>query len=563
MPDRLLSRHARTSAVAYGPDGERTLDDLLRAASAYAAGLDGRVPLLLVDDRYRFAAALLAAWSRGLTVDLPPNAQPATLEELAEGRQVLTDRDGFDARLTGALDLRTLEKGSPDPLPWKAPDPDTPVVTIFTSGTTGGPQRFVKSAGQLLGEASVLAAQFGVGPRARLVATVPAHHIYGLLFAVLVPLAGGAAFLRDTPLLAEDVARAVVRYEADFLVSVPAHLRTLLGVSPMPRDLRVLSSSAQLPPELGHELVERHGFPVTEVLGSTETGGIAWRDADGDGLWRPLPGVSVIADPEGRMLVDSAFLPIDAPRPFPAEDRVELEGPGFRHLGRLDDVVKVGGKRVSLSAVAEALLAEPGVEDVALTAREVDGVRGSELVGLVVAPSRSGQALRDALAQRFDPVVVPRILRHVDALPRDERGKVPREVVVATCGEPRTDAYELETLHRKDEPTPLGERSFLRVGIPVRSRWFQGHFPGRPVLPGAALLEFAEVQARETWSKLGPLRRVKRLKFRQPVLPGEELGLRLERASDDNLVEFEFTRAGVQVSRGSLLFDVGGPGVGS
>src|SRR5207302_4127752 len=126
----------------------------------------------------------------------------------------------------GGTDLRLLlanPTGAPArPLSLEA---SRHLVTVYTSGSTGPYQPCPKTAAQLLGEAALQAVTFGLQPSDRFLATVPAHHIYGLLFSVLVPLTAGAAFVRTTPLHGEAVVAEARANGATVLVSVPAHLR--------------------------------------------------------------------------------------------------------------------------------------------------------------------------------------------------------------------------------------------------------------------------------------------------------------------------------------------------
>ena len=87
----------------------------------------------------------------------------------------------------------------------------------------------------------------------------------------------------------------------------------------------------------------------------------------------------------------------------------------------------------------------------------------------------------------------------------------------------------------------------FRIEIPAESSWFQGHFPGRPILPGIAQLAFVQ-------RALGvPLSGVSGLKLRRPVLPGEVLDLLLEPAGGEGWTRFELRREGEAISSGSVL----------
>jgi 3-hydroxyacyl-[acyl-carrier-protein] dehydratase len=69
-----------------------------------------------------------------------------------------------------------------------------------------------------------------------------------------------------------------------------------------------------------------------------------------------------------------------------------------------------------------------------------------------------------------------------------------------------------------------------RFAIPADHPALPGHFPGRPVVPGVVLLDLAAEAARHAFG-LGPLRRIARAKFAVPVLPAQEVALRLTRTA--------------------------------
>jgi 4-coumarate--CoA ligase (photoactive yellow protein activation family) len=411
---------------------------LAREAWGHVRALAERLPdgdagdevLVVCHDRYRFTVACTAAWLRGFAVALPPHAEVHAVRALRDrALTVVHDMDGVGR----GVDVRALHlAGAVDAPPIEAIDGARHLATVYTSGSTGQPQPVPKDARHLLGETETLRRTFGVGPGARVLAMVPSHHIYGLLFGVLLPATGGGALCRGTPLHAETVAKLAAG--ADVLVSVPAHLRGLLVAEAMPAVDRVFSSSAPLPPQVAAALTERFGWRITEIFGSSETGGIGWRQSGGRGPWRPLDGVAVGADAEGRMLVDSPWL--GPPRPYRAADRVELLEDGtFLHRGRSDGIAKIGGVRVSVQEVEARIAALDVVEEVAVLAVEVDGARGIELHVAAVAPGRDSVALRrlvrEALKGWLPPVALPRRVRAVDRLPRNAQGKVPREALRA------------------------------------------------------------------------------------------------------------------------------------
>jgi acyl-coenzyme A synthetase/AMP-(fatty) acid ligase len=574
----LLAEHDGQALVAFGDAGERTATDLVRAVRAIAARLPepsaGSHIAVACADRYAFAACLLAAWEAGHAVAVPPNLQAQAVA--GARRQPGVRRFLHDTGVAGGPD--DLDVGPLLIEPAGGLDHDQPMarsvssralssisaerhlVTLFTSGTTGAPNACAKSAAQLLGEAQMHARGVCAGAR-RVVATVPALHIYGLLFGVLVPLAGGAAFLRETPLHARTVAAALTRFGADVLVSVPAHLTALRSLSPgeMTRPRYVISSGAPLTVETSETLEKSFGLQVTEVLGSSETGGIAIRGR-ADEPWRALPGVTVQAGEDGQMLLDSPFVASDMPRPYPCPDRVALTPDGrFRHLGRRDRVVKVASKRVDLDEMEERMLALPGVIDAAVLAEPTASARGNAILAAAVAPTWSPSALREALASQFDRAVIPRRIVCVPRLPREQTGKLQREKLLSlfetTTPDGDGDAHADSTPVRAFDPRPRQDRpGVFDVHVAPELEFFRGHFPGDPILAGVVQLEVLVLrQVAAMWPDLTDLSRASRLRFRRPIRPGEDLELSLRLLAPAQ-VAFELTCRGTPCSAGTLHF---------
>jgi len=85
----------------------------------------------------------------------------------------------------------------------------------------------------------------------------------------------------------------------------------------------------------------------------------------------------------------------------------------------------------------------------------------------------------------------------------------------------------------------------LVVDVPQNLRWFEGHFEGRPMLPGVAqVVALADAHARRLVRGLGPALRLQRVKFTAVVTPGEALALTLteERKEGEVLVRWRLER---------------------
>jgi acyl-coenzyme A synthetase/AMP-(fatty) acid ligase/3-hydroxymyristoyl/3-hydroxydecanoyl-(acyl carrier protein) dehydratase len=548
--------------VAFGDAGPCTVEELRAASGQIARALADRPPgdvLMIFDDRFALAAALIGAWRARRAVLLPPNGQPDTLRSLAQRPDVaafLHDRAGSPE----GEHVSSLLSGAAGSSPVEDLAPELRAATLATSGSTGVHQLLRKTAAQLLGEAATLASEFRIDSSDRVIATIPSHHIYGLLFGVLAPLHAGAAFLRETPVHAEAVSAAVKRRGATFLVSVPAHLRALDALSPAPYRLRrVFSAGARLSNETARMIIRVLGIPVTDVYGTSETGGIAWRD-DIDGPWRPFRGVNIDARDDGRLVLDSPLLDEDLPRPFVGADRIALRSNGqFDLLGRVDDTVKVGGKRVSLGEMEARALAVPGVRDAAAMAESSDSARGNAIWLAVAGAEVTAEQIRTELMRWLDPTTLPRSIRVVERLPREDTGKIKRSRLRALFGV--DDAHrELELEAGTVHADATADRRTFELTVRPDLAYFEGHFPGKPILAGVVQLHgLALRQTSRTWPDLGFPRKVLRLKFRRVVVPGERLTLRLVRPVGERRVSFQILVAAQECASGTLVFSAEAP----
>lgn len=518
---RALLAAPRSAPVTVDADGRSAdRDETTAAVSTLARRLRRTDVLVACTGRVDFVHAVLAAWTTNRRVVLPPNLQPQTLAEIAAA----SDADLLDDRALAA-----------SPADAETSAPSTGFVRLFTSGSTGAPRAIDKAADQLLGEARVLADTFAIAGQ-RVLCTVPFGHIYGLLFGVLVPLTGGATIVGEAPLHAEAVLAATLRHQVDVLCTTPAQLRSfaVLDRGALSRLSRVFSSGAPLPAATAAMLRERHGIAVTEVLGSSETGGVATRTHDTDApRWRALPQVEITADADGRMHVRAPWT--DRPDALVAtEDRIELEGDGFIHRGRIDDVVKIAGRRVALGDVLARTLDAPGVEDAAACVLPATDGRGAT-IGLVAAGTATAEQLREHLAGWLEPTVLPRPIVCVPRLDRDATGKLPRARLLALLGVAADETVEVDLV------------------IDPAAPCFVGHFPGDPIYPGAVLLdEVVCASVARTWPRLGAPRAILRAKFSEPIRPGDALQLRLVRRGEE--IAFDVRRGGISCASGRLRF---------
>jgi len=383
----------------------------------------------LCEDRYAFLVAFAALIVRGQTNLLPPSRAPHAIDEVMAGHpgSYAIGELPLSPAPVGYLQMPALDD---DAAPGEIPHipADTVAAIGYTSGSTGRPKPNVKTWGSFVasnaGNANLL--RTAIGTSFDVVATVPPQHMYGIEMSVLMPLLSEVSVHAGRPFFPADVATALgTMPEPRVLVTTPVHLRALVesGVV-LPTLAAFVSATAPMPVDLAAEAERRFGAPLHEVFGSTETCVFASRRTSAADDWTLYPGVTLHPQPDGTL--------VDAPQldePIALADIVTLhdEGRRFQLRGRNTDLLEIAGKRASLGDLNRRLLAIEGVRDgvlFQLDEPDASGVR--RIAGLVVAPLMSEQAVMAALRHAMDPVFLPRPLRLVDALPRNETGKLPR-----------------------------------------------------------------------------------------------------------------------------------------
>jgi acyl-coenzyme A synthetase/AMP-(fatty) acid ligase len=441
VPSRPLASGDGARAIAFDAGSEVSLDTFLSHVRGLARLLpDATHAINLCEDRYRFLVAFCAVALRGQTTLLPPSRTRAAIDEvraLHPESYCLGDGDHCGCPHPSLAPLPHYVR-MPDVLPrceGERPlvDDDALVAIGFTSGSTGAPKPNAKTWHTFrTSTAQNLAALAGLWPDeavVQAVATVPPQHMYGMEMSVLLPLLGNVAVHVARPFFPQDVADALADAKAPrLLVTTPVHLRALVeaGVT-LPPMAGIVTATAPLPQPLAAAAEARFGCEVREVFGSTETCIIARRRTALEDAWMPLPGVRVTPQPDGT-LVHAAHLP----QPVALADLVELVDNGrdadgrFLLRGRQGDLLEIAGKRASLGDLTRRLLAIPGVEDGVVFQLDGDEIGVKRIAALAVAPTLAEADILRALRCSIDPVFLPRRLRRIAVLPRNETGKLPR-----------------------------------------------------------------------------------------------------------------------------------------
>jgi benzoate-CoA ligase family protein len=339
---------------------------------------------------------------------------------------------------------------------------ESPCFWLCTSGTTGRPKLAMHRHADVRTTCEGYASEvLEVVPMDRHLSVAPMFHAYGFGNSLTFPLAAGARAILEptrppTPAL---VAGLMERHQPTLFFAVPTFYAALLA-SDIPDDTfaplrQAVSAGEALPAELFLRFRDRFRVEILDGIGSTEMTHIFLSNRHG----RAVPGASgtPVKGHALRVLDDEgAAVPIGSPgqlwvsgkaaatgywcrseetrRTFVGEwvatgDLYSVDTAGvYRHLGRRDDMLKVGGEWVSPAEVESVLLGFEGVAEVAVVgATGADGL----MRAVAFAVPRPGTALDvdDVLARCRSELAGykrPRRLLVVDTLPKTATGKVIR-----------------------------------------------------------------------------------------------------------------------------------------
>ncbi|MCW8195259.1 AMP-binding protein [Proteobacteria bacterium 005FR1] len=515
---------------------------------------------------FEFSAILFALWASGKVACIPGSNQPLIVEQLRSRVQGFIG--DFEAPATTPLAAPSAQAPALESA--VELDRQQAAVEIFTSGSSGHPQAIEKKLYQLAEEVATLENLWGgLAADAAVVGTVSHHHIYGLLFRVLWPLAGARCFAAEMTDYLESLNKPPAILGKFLLISSPSHLSRI----PERTDwdgfrqhcAAIFSSGAPLPREASVNARKLLGSAPIEVLGSSETGGIAWRQqaADRDVAWQAIDGIAVDRDKHsGCLKIRSPYLP-NTQDWYLTSDRVELLGAGtFSLHGRADRIAKVEGKRVSLSEMEQRLLAHPWVKLARVLVLE--GKR-TEMAAVVVLEEeglahlanegrrRVNAQLQSHLLRQFERPVLPRRWRYPSELPVDNQGKVTQHDLAALFADSKQGRPLFpEVLSTARDDNVL--RLLLR--IPADLFYFQGHFPVAPILPGVVQIRWAEYFGRELLGLEGDFSHMEAVKFQHVIKPQQEVELKLEYRSDNagGKLAFRYKSATGQHASGRIIY---------
>ncbi|WP_405629755.1 acyl-CoA synthetase [Streptomyces sp. NBC_00016] len=343
---------------------------------------------------------------------------------------------------------------------------EDPALVVYTSGTTGPPKGAVIPRRAIATTLDALADAWQWTGEDVLVHGLPLFHVHGLVLGILGPLRRGGSVRHLGRFGTEGVTRELST-GASMLFGVPTMYHRIAEALPDDPALAkalagarlLVSGSAALPVHDHERIAAATGRRVIERYGMTETLMNTSVRADGEAragtVGVPLPGVELRLVDEDGSAVEAydgesvGEIQVRGPNLFTAYlNRPDATAAAFtsdgwfrtgdvavrdpdgyvRIVGRkATDLIKSGGYKIGAGEIENALLEHPGVREAAVTG-EPDADLGERIVAWVVPADPealpSEGELADHVARRLAPHKRPRVVRYLDALPRNDMGKI-------------------------------------------------------------------------------------------------------------------------------------------
>ncbi len=497
----------KTQQVSYGELCRLMRGMALILSDRYQIGKGDFVALAAVSKPEYVAAWLAIQYLGAVSIPLDKSAKAAAVEDIcdyAKPKLLLIDGRVFSrelpvASLKGLYAEGMEAAGMADPdteaeindelasTPYIIPEDDCLAEILFTTGTTGKPKGGMLSIGSV--RAIVHNTRDGVGMREDdiVLLPLPLNHSVGMRVMRTTLYIGATLILQNGFTFAKELENNIAAYHCTGLVSVPASLEVVYRQmqDKFPEiigQLRYLEIGAgSLSYDMKRKLLKM--IPDTRVIntwGSTETGGaiflhlsdhpdkltslgmpmdgIDFRTVDADGrevqatdvdtagrmaLRGPMQMMGYFEMPEttAQTLVDGWLL---------TNDLVYRDADGFVYmLGRADDIINVGGEKVSPIEVENVASEYANARDCAcIGVDDPDGILGRVPVLFVVPESGTfaEDDMRRYLSDHLEKYKLPQHYVVVNEIPRNRMQKLDRKALARMWDESRDDEYMNETV---------------------------------------------------------------------------------------------------------------------
>lgn len=339
--------------------------------------------------------------------------------------------------------------------------PNSPCVIIYTSGTTGSPKGAVLTHHNLVSNAEAFRRILPLLPSDNVLCVLPMYHAFAWTCAVLNALLCGASITILDGFSPKETISAIKDYHVTVIYGVPP-IYNVLSRMGEPEDMSgmkyLVSGGASLPEKVARQFFEKYGIAILEGYGLSEASPVVAVNPPQKpkycSIGKALPGIEVrILDARGSDLPPGSVgeLTVSGPNVMtgyfnlPEESSRALKN-GWLHTGdlaymdtegyiyivdRLKDMIIANGENIYPREIEELLYAYPGIID-AVVVGVPDKLRGQAAQAYLVLEAGhmlDKKNIREYLQNNLAAYKIPRDFLQVDALPKNQTGKILKRVL--------------------------------------------------------------------------------------------------------------------------------------
>ncbi|WCL47819.1 AMP-binding protein [Leptospira sp. GIMC2001] len=303
-----------------------------------------------------------------------------------------------------------------------------------TSGSTGEPKLICKSDREIGSEVEFLIPFLQKKYNrsffnSEFLVTIPIFHVYGFIWGFALPLELRSKILDSESL--SSMRRILKEFSPEVWITVPSILSSLMELESLTNVNQgsnpnseyqplIVSSGSAMSDETLTKLIENNFKNIIEIYGSTETGGIGFREPS-ESKWIEKFACHKIQSIDDCLVIQSKFIhptiALDDSGHFHTQDIIELDGDKFLYKGRKDRIVKIHAKRIHLDIVEKEIQSMEGVLDVIVVPTESNG--DLEISALI----HKNNSIEDLDWSHIPKYFLPTRIKYLDELPYLPNGK--------------------------------------------------------------------------------------------------------------------------------------------
>ncbi len=398
---------------------------LLFVTVFYACLLAGRIPVLL-NTKLKDELRSFDFWDCPVVTD-------------KKNSQYIRQYMNIDEHQLLIFNIPTNPK-EPNVLDYPEYHPDDAMTYLFTSGSMGEAKLVQKTFKNIMTEVCYLKELLTTTEEDIYLALVPSFHIYGLLYTVLLPLYTGSAIRLDIPFSPLNIFEDGILKNVNMVIANPTHYSAM---SQFLEDFKgkdfsqlkyCISSTMPVDEDIIVQFYEMLKIKMIEFYGSTETGGIAYRKFYEKSTWSFFPQIKWSISERSELIVNSPMVSHGESQDRNFEslhctgDLIDYDEKalGFSLIGRVNQIVKVAGNRVSCLEVEKVIREFPDVEDVVVLGFSSKGIDGEKLFAYLVTRNEKGfiKKIKYHCHNKLPDFKVPSRFIILDTIEKGANGKV-------------------------------------------------------------------------------------------------------------------------------------------